>query len=73
MFKVRVPADFGKQELVWTLTRAGKTEKAVGKLALEWELTEVVYQPESARAGQRCGHGDAEHAADDLARPVRRS
>src|SRR6185436_18900770 len=29
MFKVRVPADFGNQELVWTLTRAGKTEKAV--------------------------------------------
>lgn len=43
MFKVRVPADFGKQELVWTLTRAGRTEKAVGHLALEWELTEIVY------------------------------
>ena len=35
MFKVRVPATFGKQQLVWTLTRAGKTEKAVGKLDLE--------------------------------------
>ena len=32
MFKVRVPADFGKQELVWTLTRAGRTEKAVAHL-----------------------------------------
>jgi len=28
MFKVKVPADFGKTELVWTLTRNGQTEKA---------------------------------------------
>jgi hypothetical protein len=42
MFKVRVPANFGKQQLVWTLTRAGKTEKAVGKLDLEWEISQVV-------------------------------
>jgi hypothetical protein len=42
MFKVRVPATFGKQQLVWTLTRAGKTEKAVGKLDLEWEISQVV-------------------------------
>lgn len=43
MFRVRVPADFGSQELVWTLTRNGRTEKAVAHLALEWELTEIVY------------------------------
>jgi len=43
LFKVRVPADFGKQQVVWTLTRGGKTEKAVGKLDLEWELSQVVY------------------------------
>jgi hypothetical protein len=42
MFKVRVPADFGKQQLVWSLTRGGKTEKAVGKLDLEWEISQVV-------------------------------
>jgi len=48
MFKVRVPADFGKQELVWTLTRAGRTEKAVAHLALEWELTEIVYSQNRA-------------------------
>jgi hypothetical protein len=36
MFKVHVPADFGKQELVWTLTRNGHTEKAVAHLALEF-------------------------------------
>jgi hypothetical protein len=43
MFKVGVPADFGSQELTWTLTRNGRTEKAVAHLALEWELTEIVY------------------------------
>jgi hypothetical protein len=43
MFKVNVPADFGSKELVWTLTRGGHTEKAVAHLALEWELTEIVY------------------------------
>jgi hypothetical protein len=48
MFKVHVPADFGKQELVWTLTRDGHTEKAVAHLALEWELTEVVYSQNRA-------------------------
>src|SRR5919204_2456616 len=39
MFKVQVPADFGKQDLVWTLTRNGRTEKAHGHLLLEYELT----------------------------------
>ena len=48
MFKVRVPADFGKQELVWTLTRNGRTEKAVAHLQLEWELTEIVYSQNRA-------------------------
>ena len=28
VFKVRVPADWGKKELVWTLTTKGKTERA---------------------------------------------
>jgi len=38
-FHVRVPADFGKtQELVWTLTVNGKTDRAVGWLQPEWEI-----------------------------------
>ena len=28
---------------MWTLTRGGRTEKAVGKLDLEWEISQVVY------------------------------
>jgi hypothetical protein len=43
MFKVTVPADFGSKELTWTLKRDGKSESAVAHLALEWELTEIVY------------------------------
>jgi len=32
MFRIRVPADFGERELVWTLTRHGITKKAYGTL-----------------------------------------
>jgi hypothetical protein len=42
MFKVKVPADFGTKELVWTLTRDGRTEKAYGTLLMVEELTDVV-------------------------------
>jgi len=41
-FRVRVPADFGKKELVWTVTRNGQTEKAYGTLMMEEQLTDVV-------------------------------
>jgi len=37
-FSVKVPKDFGKKELVWTLTMRGKTTKAVGWLQPEWEV-----------------------------------
>lgn len=42
MFKVRVPSDFGKKELVWTITRNGRTEKAYATLLMEEQLTDVV-------------------------------
>ncbi len=35
-FKVRVPADFGDKELVWTLTTHGQTEKAYATLIPEY-------------------------------------
>ena len=31
VFRVRVPADFGDQELVWTLTAHGQTERPTGR------------------------------------------
>ena len=42
MFKVKVPADFGRKELVWTVTRNGQIEKAFGTLLMEEQLTDVV-------------------------------
>ena len=35
-FKIRVPADFGDKELVWTLTTQGQTEKAYATLIPEY-------------------------------------
>jgi hypothetical protein len=41
VFSVTVPRDFGKKdEVVWTLTTQGKTERAVGWLQPEWEIEE---------------------------------
>ena len=39
IFSVTVPADFGDQRLVWTLTIRGKTEVAEAWLQPEWEIT----------------------------------
>ncbi len=44
VFKVRVPKDWGKKDLVWTLKVNGKTEKAFGSLLPFWELGAFVYQ-----------------------------
>jgi hypothetical protein len=44
MFKVKLPKDWGKRDLVWTLTTAGKTEKAYASLLPFRELGLDVYQ-----------------------------
>ena len=41
-YRVRVPADFGKKEVVWTITANGRTEKGYGKLMPAQEITERV-------------------------------
>ena len=40
VFRVKVPADWGQKELVWTLTSHGRTEKAYGQLLREQEIIE---------------------------------
>src|SRR5437016_12891950 len=40
-FSVPVPKDWGKKELVWSLTVRGKTEKAVAWLQPEWEIDPI--------------------------------
>ena len=38
LFTVNVPKDFGKKEVIWTITVNGKTQKAFGWLQPEWEI-----------------------------------
>jgi hypothetical protein len=42
VFRVRVPSDFGKQVLTWTIKANGKTEKAYGELLPVEEITERI-------------------------------
>jgi len=42
IFRVRVPKDFGKQVLTWTIKANGKTEKAYGELLPVEEITERI-------------------------------
>jgi hypothetical protein len=44
VFKVRVPKDFGKKDLVWTLKVGDKVEKAYASLLPFWELGDFVYK-----------------------------
>lgn len=46
VFTVNVPADFGKKELVWTLTVNGRTRSVYGHLRADWEIT-----PDGGAAG----------------------
>jgi len=45
-FHVDVPEEWGKKELIWTVTVNGKTERAVGWLQPEWEI-DPIYQGKS--------------------------
>jgi len=42
VYRVRVPRDFGKQVLTWTITANGKTQKAYGELMPVEEITERI-------------------------------
>jgi hypothetical protein len=46
-----VPADFGDQELIWTLTTKGKTEAAYGTLRLDYKLDYMVIASETGALG----------------------
>jgi hypothetical protein len=52
VFKVKVPAGFGpKDELVWTLTTHGKTEKAYATLRPDYIVDDVVKASETGALG----------------------
>jgi hypothetical protein len=41
VFRIRVPADFGTKELVWTVTSNGKTRRAYGSLKPDYALDDA--------------------------------
>jgi hypothetical protein len=51
VFKVRVPADWGKKELVWTLTAKGKTERAYATLREDSLVDNIVQASEQGALG----------------------
>ncbi len=51
VFKVRVPADWGKKELVWTLTARGKTERAFASLREDSLVDNIVQASEQGALG----------------------
>ena len=59
VFEIVVPKDFGKKEVVWTLTSRGKTEKAYGALVPEEVLTRrMVMMGGSLNAAAAAGNDD---------------
>jgi len=58
VFKVRVPADWGDKELVWTLTSNGVTERAYASLRPDYIVDNMVFMSETGALG--AGHSNAE-------------
>jgi hypothetical protein len=52
VFKVRVPANFGNKEIVWTLTSNGQTEKAYATLRPQYAVDETVMMANFGAGGQ---------------------
>ncbi|MBZ5557011.1 MAG: hypothetical protein LAO77_07000 [Acidobacteriia bacterium] len=59
VFKVRVPKDWGKKDLVWTLTSHGKTEHAYATLLPTWEIDVGTYQQNRGGPGELGEDDDA--------------
>lgn len=57
VFGVRVPADWGDRDLVWTLTANGATYEAIGSLWDTWVVDEGVWRANRG-AGLRGRYGD---------------
>lgn len=51
VFKVRVPADWGERELVWTLRAHGEEKVAIGSLRQDYFIDNVVIMSETGALG----------------------
>src|SRR6201984_2403370 len=58
VFRVRVPKDFGKKELVWSLTSHGKTEKAYATLKPDYFMDDIVIMNNNGAGGAGGGSPD---------------
>jgi hypothetical protein len=58
VFRIRVPADFGKQEVVWTLTSHGKTERAYATLTPDYFIDDIVIMNNNGAGGAGGGSPD---------------
>jgi hypothetical protein len=67
IYRVRVPRDFGKQVVTWTITANGKTEKAYGELLPVEEITERII---TTRGNLNPGEGDPNKAPVIALAPV---
>ena len=65
LFEIVVPKDFGNKEVVWTLTRQGKIEKAFGALVKQQVLTRrMVMAGGSLVADAAAGNDDVGNESD---------
>ena len=64
VFRVRVPADFGDRELVWTLTANGRTQRAYATLKRDYYIDDLVVQANFGAAGAA---GSTPELADNAA------
>ena len=46
LFTIQIPKDFGKKELIWTLTTHGRTEKAYASLKTDYQIDAQVISTE---------------------------
>jgi hypothetical protein len=58
VFRVRAPKDFGKSEVVWTLTSHGKTERAYATLKPDYFIDDIVVMNNLGGAGAAGGGND---------------
>ena len=56
LFSVRVPADWGDRDVVWTLTTAGTTQTAYGSRLPVWEVNDQVISENRAGSGFALGN-----------------
>ncbi|HSH76072.1 MAG TPA: hypothetical protein VLA09_10355, partial [Longimicrobiales bacterium] len=65
LFTIRVPADFGDKEWVWTLKSEGQTQRAYGLLAPDYRIDPQVMSTEVGG-----NHGDLDNRLRDNVAPV---